>query len=710
MDPYLFVLPPEQYKRDISPIEQAVNQTALYLHKQTGRPLETCLQYVTSAIKNNRFKTLRDPIVTHNLRQDNGDRIETTSKLSDYIKDSVREQEIIAPTLTTYINSDKEESIFTPFIGAGVKRRSTAKKLSQKAYNEGNMELYSFKDKEQLKAKTTNNAFSGAQVSTGTFLKNHTAHTTLTSTCRVTSGTANVNNEKLLSGNRHYYNYQVVINNITSIISLTDMDKFDRMMKKYNLHYPSTDEVMKCITYSTMLYWDNKALTQKIKEYVDKLDPVDKAAFVYIGDFYHIKEYNDSFMRGYITTLSEKVTEGEVDNILDKMKTLDPEYLVFTHQICEEEMMGKGKNYAAIEHTQELKTLYLTTKNVEKVLDYYKEFIQAILVTNIFPASMAYFPQSVRRAVLTSDTDSTIFTTQLWPYWFTGEHAFNKTTNAVRDVMVFTSAMNIVHLLAKLSTNLGVSKKYLNEISMKSEFVFKVFVPTQVGKHYFASQDSQEGNVFKVPKLEVKGVHLKTSNAPPDVMERANQFMTFIITSIKNGEKIKMNDVLKVVSDLELEIIESLLSGSRKFYRNMQIKDKDGYKKGEYQSPYIHYLFWEEVFAPKYGSMPPPPYIAMKIPTNAINRTSLKDWINSIEDKELATRLENWLNKLNKDRMPVIGLSLDIIDKLGIPKEIHGILDTRKTVLDICNIFYILLETLGFYKKPNRLISDDYRY
>ena len=50
---------------------------------------------------------------------------------------------------------------------------------------------------------------------------------------------------------------------------------------------------------------------------------------------------------------------------------------------------------------------------------------------------------------------------------------------------------------------------------MKNEYKFDVFVPTQVAKHYYASIGCQEGNLYKAQEPEIKGVHLKSSNAPP---------------------------------------------------------------------------------------------------------------------------------------------------------------------------------------------------
>jgi hypothetical protein len=68
---------------------------------------------------------------------------------------------------------------------------------------------------------------SGAMSSPSTPLHNKTGHSTLTSGCRNTTSFSNANNEKILTGNRHYYNVNIILNNlvfITSKIKLKDIE------------------------------------------------------------------------------------------------------------------------------------------------------------------------------------------------------------------------------------------------------------------------------------------------------------------------------------------------------------------------------------------------------------------------------------------------------------------------------------------------------
>jgi hypothetical protein len=53
-----------------------------------------------------------------------------------------------------------------------------------------------------------------------------------------------------------------------------------------------------------------------------------------------------------------------------------------------------------------------------------------------------------------------------------------------------------------------------------------------------------------------------------------------------------------------------------------------------------------------------------------------------------------------------------VIQSIGIPKEILGVVDIRKIQIDTVNVFYILLESLGLYFKTDKslqLVSDYYK-
>jgi hypothetical protein len=246
---------------------------------------------------------------------------------------------------------------------------------------------------------------------------------------------------------------------------------------------------------------------------------------------------------------------------------------------------------------------------------------------------------------------------------------------------------------------------------MKNEFKFDIFVPTQVAKHYYALISCQEGNIFEHFKKEIKGVHLKSSNAPKKIIKLATKLMEDIMMTLIRSEKIKLSEVLKLVAGAEREIIRSMKAGENEYFRLAQIKPSDSYTTEKESSPYRHHDFWEEVFAPKYGNIAPPPYNCIKFSTVLETPTSTRMWVESIEDKELALRLTNWMTKNNRNVLPTIFLSQELVKAQGIPLELNNAIDIRRMVFDLSKITYIILETLGVYisnDKQTKLASDFY--
>lgn len=690
-----FVLEKHQYKRDLDIFKHYLDDAAQYLHISTKKPLEECRQYVMNQLKPGQMFEFKDPKVYYLQRKDNGDREKTVSTMSKYIGDSVRESQIIAPTLTTYLSPKVNKSVLVNFIDHNVAARSKAKKAMFSAKMNGQKLLEFVKKLEQGNKKISNNSISGAHVSNSTPLYNKTAHSTLTSTCRSTSGFGNANNEKFLCGNRHYWNPKIALNNIISIINHTDYEKFNKAMIDWGIRHPTPEEVMECITYSTDLYWKNNIAISRIRELVYNLTPEQRSAFVYTGDLYHLAKFNDHVVRKFITRLSSAVRE-RCDDPKTVFKTHREEYRILATQFFPQEM--RGMTMEKIEGKEIEQFIASTVKNIHQTIIDYRSLIEGFWVTDNVPASLAFFPESIRRAALTSDTDSTIFTVQDWVFWKHGnDPGFTPETDATAATMIFLASETITHVLARMSANIGVETERIHQIAMKNEYKFQIFTPTQVGKHYFAYISCQEGNIYKDFDMEIKGVHLKSSNVPSVITDKAEEMMREIMDTVISGRKISLHVMLKKVADVEREVKRSVLAGESTYFRNAQIKTPDSYTKSEEDSPYQHYTMWQEVFAPKYGDAPIPPYAGVKVNVDLKSSTSMKKWVSSIQDKEFAQRLENWIIKSQKLGMQTLILPQESLRLKGMPIEVASVMDIRKIIFDMTGIFYLILETLGYY-------------
>jgi hypothetical protein len=705
-----FVLPADRYGRDIDVLGHYVRQAVSYLATMTGASPGECLKFVQSNLQPGGSFPFVDPEVTYLQRNENGDRELKTDTLQTFLRVAVSQRELIAPTFTTYLHPQVRESLLTGFIGANKIQRGIAKRAMFRARSEGNTLLEIYKDKEQTNMKLSSNACSGAHVSASTPLFNPSAHSTLTSNCRVTASYGSANNEKLLAGSRHYWSPDVVKNNITSIRLNTDYEALEGAMNRFGIRVPDAADTMACILRSTRLYFRNPAQHHLIGQYVSKLTPPERSAFVYTGDLYHLRQYNETVIRTFIGKLASRVdvVHPEPDAVLASASS---EIVAFAVQLCPDEM--RGKKLEDIAGTPAQGIVASSVANIQATLHEYRDFIRAFFVTGNVPASVAAFPESIRRVALMGDTDSTLFTVQEWVIWFNnGRLGFDARSQAVAAALVFLASMTVAHLLARMSANFGVEEKRLFDTVMKNEYRFITFTPTPVAKHYYAHIDCREGQLYAEPEAEIKGVHLKSSSAPPAITARARNLMIGIMTTVAREEKLSLTKILGEISTIEHEIIDSVMQRSScEYFRIGQIKPAAAYTLPPERSVYAHYLFWNATFGPKYGMTGAPPYTAIKIPVDIGSPTRIRTWLTTMPDQELAARLGAWLASHGRNSLTTFYVPEEAIHAGGVPREILERVAIRKLVKDTMKTFYLVLESLGVgmeNRQISHLVSDDY--
>lgn len=712
MSTSIFTLKPEEYTRDIDVVSAYIRDAATYLHKRTGESLEKCLQYVKDTTRPGGKHGIRDPEVFCLSKDKPGERTPTTIRFSQYMQDTVERRDLMSPTMATYINPKIKRSLLAEYISINIKRRAQVKHEQFEAEMAGDEVLADFKKNRQTSFKTKNNSLSGAQASPYTPLVNKSAHSSLTSTCRSATGYGNANNEKFLFGNRHYWAPDVVKSNIISIINKTNYPQLEAALAKYGIRPPTHEETMECISYSTDLYWRNPVETASIRELVSSLNDLERAAFVYTGDLYHLAKYNEAVAREFLDKLSTKVTESlpleEADHWVGQM---DSDLKVFVSLLCAEELAGESIKDTKKRDLVAYGRIGATAQYVSSTLHHYADMIRALWVTESVPASVAMLPSSIRRGAVVSDTDSTIFTVQYWTMWFEGKLDFSEKSKAISYAVVYLASQTIIHVLARACAQMGVIPEQIHQLSMKNEYAFPVFSLTSRAKHYYAYISAQEGNVFKKFKTEVKGVALRSSNCPPHVMKRANEMICEVMDLVMAGNGISAKYMLGKVAAIENEIRRSVESGRYEYMTKTTVKNEASYKN-PMSSAYWHHLFWQEVCAPKYGPTEPPIYSAVKVSIDAPNRTALEAWLASMEDQEFAQRMAEFLKRHHKTAITQLIVPEALVAVNGIPPEIVKGVNIRKLIAATMEPFYLILESLGLYMlDPNltRLVSDTYQ-
>ena len=706
-----FILPDSVYKRGLSPFAQYVDDSAFFLSTMYDVDKSECVDFIKNNLKPDGLFPFKDPRVKMTQKDDNGDSEVVISTLSNYVSNAISNNEIIAPTLTTYLPEQEKQSYLVDFTLNNIKNRSKAKKEMFKYEMLGDRLNYIIKKNDQNNQKISNNSISGASCVSSTPIYNPTMHSSLTSTCRVTSAYANSNNEKLLGGNRHYRNINITLNDIVSICNHTDYNLLQKVMNKYNLHYPTPDETMDVVLKSSRQYYVNKPREGEIKKFIEKLSPIQRAAFVYTSDLYHLRIFNNDVIYTLINKLSKKhPINTSIQNQVDIINNSPETIYHLASQICRNDTIGIDIN---LKETKESELGLLLASNIleiYKVIEEYTDFFITFFRSTNMPLAISDFRDSIRHVVLMSDTDSTIFTVEEWIEWYFKDIPFSEEANGVFATMVFLSVSSLKHILAMMSANIGVNPERIHLIAMKNEYKFEVFVPTLNTKHYYALITYQEGNIYKKPKMEIKGVHLKSSNSPRFINKLAEEMMEEICVKVINREPISVKEYMKKIADVEKTITNHVQEGLGDFYRIQTIKEASAYQNDELESLYKHHLFWNDTFGKIYGTMPEPPYQTYKINTDIKNKTDMKNYLLSLENKELAKDIENFFNKQKASFITTLYVPCDLFSNRALPKEITDRVDIRKMLVDICHTLYYILETLGIFrinKYFTRLLSDD---
>jgi hypothetical protein len=730
-----FVKPASAYKRDLDVLGNYRRDMALFLSRRTGKPVEDCKAYVLRVTGPGGKFEITDPTLLCINRGKNGDRGQYETTFTQYLKDILEQRWLFAPSMTVYEHPDVLPSLLSEYITGNIVGRGKVKHEGLEAKMAGQEfklkaaeflasgdtvqarfmnrqaatmeELEDLKENEQTTYKIANNSLSGGQASASTILHNKSAHSSLTSTCRVATSLGNANNEKFLAGNRHYWAPDVVKANIVSIIGHVDYDLIAKAMDLYGFRAPTVDETMQLIAYSTQHYWTNRRQMEEIRALVEGLNDHERAAFAYVGDMWHLAKYNDVPMRVFMARLSQKATVPiELEEAKTFIKGMDNDLKAFVSLLCSDELSGLGLGKLLEQNPHNYCLIGATVKNIHSVLNDYQWLIKAFWVTDNMPASIAWIRDSVRQVAITSDTDSTIFTVQNWVEWYTGKVDFSPESFAVDYTMVYLATQSIIHVLAMLSTTLGVVPEKLNVLAMKNEFAFSVFSLTSMAKHYYAYKAAKEGNVFTELEEEIKGVYLKDSNCPPNIMKEVTATMCGVMDCVMAGEKIKITPIMQKIADIEHGIVASVMRGESLYLARASVKDAGAYVNPG-QSPYQHYLLWERVFSGKYGEAPKPPYSAIKVSLDLPNKTALGQWIEGIQDPNIKMQLMTTYR--DKTNATTLLLPKDVVEQVGLPTEVLSAMNIRKLVYSTVRPFYLILESLGvFLSNDNntKLVSD----
>lgn len=704
VDKYVFKKPTDEYlKSKLNPTQEYIEQASTFISKMKNISIQEAKQEVVKCIK---ASNTRNPILTFNKRQENGDITLEEQPIILYIKETQENDEVLVPSFTSYMHPRKKKSLHSSFVNINVRARNADKKKLFFYMQKNDKERADYYDNMQASRKIDNNSLSGAYASKGTTFYNPSAHSTLTSITRSLTSIGNALTESMVGGNRIFLTPDSVINYITTILVHYDKELFNKVKVKYSLKEPSVKEVLDAFKESCKWYWHVPSKMEFIKKYLNTLTGTERAIVLYTNDLYHLRVHNEDLVRTLVSELSQ-IRKGYSQSPLEDIDNAQEGVMNHAHNVCYKEIQGMAVNYKELQGTDTLDMLSSTCHYVAETVTKYKDLITVLFVTNISPINIAYIKDMIRYSIVLSDTDSTCGAYDKWADWY-----FSKPSKGTETrISVGSSIMTIVtqvmdHYIKILSGNMNIAPENFEKLKMKNEFYWLSFITTNAGKHYFADTFIKEGNVFGKSKPERKGVMLLASKIASRYRDYANEMMSNITTSIIEQKKIDLHDLIKETADLERYIIARIKAADTTVLSKDKIKDSKAYTLTPDKSPYQHHILWEEVFSKKYGSAGDPAYEVIKVPTVLKSAKATNDYLDTIEDKEIATKLKQYLARNKKSTLGTFRPPLWITSNKGLPEEIISCIDYRRIVFDNCLGIYHVLETLGFYKPPKFMISE----
>lgn len=683
----------EDYTRDINPLKNYIDLTSFYLSRTKNVDIKLAREFVSNKVKNKKY-----PLIKFLEQQPNGDRVIVKQPLDEYYADVINKNRLMAGTGTVYKQPNEEESLFTKYINEGRANRKVFKTRMLVAKQNKDTVLSNFNNELQNDEKISNNTLSGATTTVSTPIYMATAHPSLASTGRLATSYANALNENLLRGNRHYDSAPVTLDALTVLAYTTDVPSMTNAVNEYGIAIPSVDDIMKMVLNSTKHYWRDNEKMRLCRAFVETCTPIERCNIYYNGSLYALSELNPELTYQFLDDLSEPATTPiSVEESAELIKNSYSDLQILAFYLCFKHTKGKQLHELATTDPYIYGLVGATLKQLNQRLDRYGILIDALLKVRVLPANIYGIKSMYRKAVVTSDTDSTNFTCQELCKFVTGAYGVTEKDRKITFLLTYISSMMVMQALGMMSKNMGVGREYLRELSMKNEYYIPIHCLTTAAKNYIMVQGGQEGNILPVLEIITKGVGLRSSKIPKTILTYFDRYKEKVLLSLEQSVKLKVTDILTLPTTLEHIVDESLKRLETTWIMSETIKHPSGYARGDEESKIKNHNFYEAVFAPKYGHIVDIPYEGYQVDVDLRNRTLVAKWVDSIKDDAVRKRAEQYIKDEHILKISRFSLPEDIFANGSIPVEIESAMSRELMVMKVMSPWYAFLETFGIF-------------
>ena len=699
-----------EYKRiDIDPIPGYINTMAFIQSKIKGLDMDQA----RADIKDMNRERFHNPQVL--LFRKDRTTLDSESMyvpLTDYIRQIKDNNEVLAPSGTTYVPKEVMKSVPSIAMNVNKAARSVLKKEAFAALMAKDMERRAIKHQGQINKKLDNNKLSGVVSIKSSSLYCPSFHPSLTSGTRITTSISNMTIERFLIGNR-LLKPDSALANIAEICSDQEhVELIWEMVERYNLYIPSVDDMKEIVSANMENYVRNARAVRKVLGFVDLLTERERAAWCYTGSYYFLLENNrDLMMKFYSRIMNfQTIEDYTMEELLEEASTVSDIHVSMIAHVLTDELVGKGTNYKEFPEPLLVRIMSVFRAFNEVMEDYLPLFRAMMSSTHMAPNTVDV-KSMLRKVTLMSDTDSVAKWLGIVAHWYSGNYIMDRTNIGVIGITGCLTSMAVDHNLRQFSRNMGVADEDMSTLEMKSEFTWFAMGTLNLTKHYNSLTAIVEGNVFDELQLETKGAHLKSASIPKNVVDDAEALMKENLQIISNGGKISIVKVLARIIKMEDEIRDRIIKGDTEVLKTLSINHPESYSK---EDPTMnnskHYYFWKDVFAGRTGLDVEIPFRACKISLKFTNKSSWKDWLLNYEDQPLAKDIAKFYASYYKGDYPsIVYLPISYTRLHGIPDVIQDMADIDGMIMDITNIYRIILTNLNIVVPSGITVGDRYR-
>jgi DNA polymerase family B len=665
-------------------------------------PEDKILSFLQKYVKKNVIRK-QIQIIVH---PDYGDSVLSNVDLLEYTQNIGNR--IITPFGCVYMLPTEKESILKLAIDDNIAERAVLKKTMLEAASRGDTITEQIMHFQQASTKIFNNSISGAQGSTFSPLCDLPGYNSITAVGRHAVTAAYAHIERLICGNNYFNTFNSVINYFVQIHKCIPSNLMN-IVEKYRIYVPTVKDVYDYVISSTQFYMLEKDIKDRLIELIKYAPILTRIYIFYAGCFINFIKYNDQLARTMFSLFFR--TDLDIDPTVNPISffKIEEDIRILNLSINSDIIYNTRIDEMCNKYPDEVRKLISISNNMEHVLINYDDLISALFYPDFDTPDPMSHPNMIRKTVVLSDTDSVVYTNQSIVEWYTGYISFNKEAYQINAFMIYLISITLKHVLARISTGIGIVPNDRKRIAMKNEFTFPIFFRTSVKKNYIDLVTSQEGRILPKPKMDIKGGQLRSSTRAKESNEQVDILAKWLFDEVINEEKIEAKECIARVISHEKRIFESLMSGDRTYLMNKTIKFEKEYKN-PMQSNYFYYVLWNEVFAPLFG-----PFV---LPNKGFSIDVLNDG--------KAIRTETYLDEVKKTDVALYDRLIKFLDKypdkkinciiypptiVVTPQILRPLIDHRDIIHNNCASLYLIMHSLGLSvsdSKQKVLYSDFY--